>query len=93
MPLRYLLDLVIILLCLHNLCIIHEYVLNMDLTKGAKEMIQNEGDNSFGNLKAIVIFYVVESAIKNMQKLQHLDNSPEFETNFNEENIMSDEER
>ena len=45
--------------------------------------MQNEANNIFGNLKAIDIFHVVEIAIKNIQKLQHLDIILELETNFN----------
>jgi hypothetical protein len=45
-----------------------------------------------GNLRVIDIFHVVDSAIKEIRKLQPLDVAAKLEINFNEENITSDKE-
>lgn len=58
MSLKYLLDLVTASLCLYNLCITHGDAFDMDQTKEAEEMMQNEINNTFENLKGTNISHV-----------------------------------
>ncbi len=68
-PLCHMLDLVMACICLHNMCIANLDSFDMDQALDAQRKAQVETNSTFGNIKGIDLFKVVEETTKQMKRL------------------------
>ena len=71
MPLRTIQNNVTACLCLHNLCIIYGDEFDLNWAKCAKEDMKKTSLETFGDLKNIDTFHVLEAGIVEMRKIQN----------------------
>ena len=69
MPLRTIPDIVTASLCLHNLRIIHSDEFDLNWAKCVKEDMKMTSTKTFGDLRNINRFYVLEAGIAEMRKI------------------------
>ncbi len=66
MPLQNILDVIMVCICPHNLCIIHGDNFDMEWVQEAKQTMQMETNHLLGQFRHKDMFHVVEQAIKEM---------------------------
>ena len=77
MPLWNVPDIVTVVLCLHNLCIIEKDEFNMEWAVDAEKDLQDNVNRSLGNLQNIDMFKALETSLREIRELQKV--NPEAE--------------
>jgi len=79
MQLQNILGVIMLCIYLHNPCIIHGDNSNMEWVQKANYTMQMETNHLLGQFQHKDMFHVVEQAIKQMGRLQHLEGMTQVE--------------
>jgi len=71
MPLQTIPDIVTTSLCFNNLCIIHGDEFDLNWAKSVEEDMKRTSLKTFGDLRNIDTFHVLEAGIAKMRKIQN----------------------